>query len=276
MVEVRRLGTSSPRPILLLQGGAFCCRYNGAVPDPKRDEQPKYSLVQRIKFSLAATIIAGFVRLVGITLRHTMSFDPNSIQPDLSDLKGRIFPFWHRCVFPAIWVFRGRDLAVMTSRSADGEYIARVIEKFGFPAVRGSSSRGGAQALRQLRAMIENKRNAVFTIDGPRGPRYVAKRGPILLASMTGAPIVCFYVAVKSAWVFNSWDRFVLPKPFSRIHTHVAEQLTVPVELDDNGIEKYRLVMQDRLEHATRLAEEKLGVPPVPAGEAKRGTVSEE
>ena len=221
-----------------------------------------------MKFSLAATIIAAFVRLLGMTLRHTMSFDQDSVAPDLSDLKGKIFPFWHRCVFPAIWVFRGRDLAVMTSRSADGEYIARVIEKFGFPAVRGSSSRGGAQALRELRTMIENNRNAVFTIDGPRGPRYVAKRGPILLASMTGAPIVCFYVAVENAWVLNSWDRFVIPKPFSRIHTHVSQRLLIPKDLDDAAIEKYRLVMQERLEHATRVAEEKLGIEAIPAGEA--------
>jgi lysophospholipid acyltransferase (LPLAT)-like uncharacterized protein len=233
------------------------------VADPNRDEILRFSLGQRIKFALAAAIVAGIVRLLGITLRHTMSFEPNSVRPDLSDLRRKIFPFWHRCAIPAIWIFRNRDLAVMTSRSADGEYIARVIEKFGFPAVRGSSSRGGAQALRELRTMIENNRNAVFTIDGPRGPRYIAKRGPILLASMTGAPIVCFYVAVKSAWVLNSWDRFIIPKPFSRIHTHVAEQMTVPPELDEDTIEKFRLMMQERLERATRLAEEKLGVLPL-------------
>ena len=230
---------------------------------PSRKDARQFSLLQRVKFALAATIIAGVVRVIGMTLRHTMSFETNSVNPDLSDLKGKIFPFWHRCVFPAIWVFRNRDLAVMTSRSRDGEYIARVIEKFGFPAVRGSSSRGGSQAFRELRVMIENRRNAVFTVDGPRGPRYVAKRGPILLASITGAPVVCFYVAVKTAWVLNSWDRFVIPKPFSRIHTHVAEQLTVPRDLDDNAVEEFRLAMQERLDRATRMAEEALGMAPL-------------
>ena len=162
----------------------------------------------------------------------------------------------------------------MTSRSADGEYIARVIQRFGFHAIRGSSSRGGSQALLEMRTLIENNGTAVFTIDGPRGPRYVAKRGPILLASMTGAPIIPFYVAVRSAWVLKSWDRFVVPKPFSRIHTHFSEMIHVPPHVDEAGIQEYRARMQAGLEQATRIAEEKLGVPAIEAGYAT-GAASE-
>lgn len=235
------------------------------MPDEQTDA-PQYSVVQRIKFSLVAVVVSVLLRLIGITLRSTMSFDADSIDPGLTEYHARIFPFWHRCVLPAAYLFRNRRLAVMTSRSNDGEYIARVIQKIGFLAIRGSSSRGGSRALLEMRTLLQNNGTAVFTIDGPRGPRYIAKRGPILLASMTGLPIIPFYVAVKSAWVLKSWDRFMIPKPFSRIHTHFADKIFVPANLDDQDIENYRLQMQRSLEYATRTAEDKLGVPAVSPG----------
>ncbi len=247
-------------------------RYNGRVPDSSRDDAPSYSLAQRIKFSLVAFAVSAVLRLIGSTLRSTLSFDPNTIDPGLTRYHARIFPFWHRCVLPATFLFRDRNLAVMTSRSADGEYIARVIQKFGFLAIRGSSSRGGSQALLEMRTLIQNNGTAVFTIDGPRGPRYVAKRGPVLLASMTGAPIIPFYVAVEKAWVLNSWDRFVIPKPFSRIHTHFSDMIRVPENLDDAALERYRLRMQAGLEHATRIAEEQLGIAPLAAEDRPTAT----
>ena len=240
-----------------------------------RDETPRYSLTQRMKFSLVAFAVSAILRLIGMTLRSTLSFDADTIDPGLTQYHARIFPFWHRCVLPATYLFRKRNLAVMTSRSTDGEYIARVIQKFGFLAIRGSSSRGGSQALLEMRTLVQNNGTAVFTIDGPRGPRYVAKRGPILLASMTGVPIIPFYVAVKSAWVLNSWDRFVIPKPFSRIHTHFADKIFVPGNLDDAAIETYRLKMQAGLEHCTRMAEEKLGIKSIAAQSASAAAVEE-
>ena len=224
------------------------------------DDAPRYSLLQRLKFAAVAVVVSALLRVIGITLRSSLSFDQNTIDPGLTEYRARIFPFWHRCVLPATYLFRNRNLAVMTSRSADGEYIARVIQKFGYRAIRGSSSRGGSRALLAMRTLVQDNGTAVFTIDGPRGPRYQAKRGPILLASMTGAPIIPFYVAVQHAWILNSWDRFVIPKPFSRIHTHFAEMIHVPPELDDDAIEHHRLRMQSGLEHATRVAEERLGL----------------
>ena len=97
-------------------------------------------------------------------------------------------------------------MAVITSRSFDGEYIARIIELFGFSAVRGSSSRGGSGALLGMNRVLANGHIAAFTIDGPRGPRYVAKPGPVLLAKMSGVPILCFYLAVERPWILRSWD----------------------------------------------------------------------
>lgn len=221
------------------------------------------TLVQRFKYRAACLLVSAVLRAIGCTLRVEYSFEPDSLPEGTANFNGFIFSFWHRCVLPATYLFRHRRLAVMTSQSNDGEYIARVIEHFGYIAVRGSSSRGGMRALGELRKILENGGAAVFTIDGPRGPRYVAKRGPVLLGTATGAPIVPFYVAVQRAWILNSWDRFMIPKPFSRVHVALGSMIRVPAGLDENGIEHYRSLMQAALERVTREAEEKLGIPPL-------------
>ena len=147
----------------------------------------------------------------------------------------------------------------MTSRSFDGEYIARIIEKFGFRAVRGSSSRGGVRALLGMHDVIEEGRIAAFTIDGPRGPQYVAKPGPVLLARNTGATIRCFYIAVKDAWVLNSWDRFVIPKPFTRAHVRWSGPIVVPKGADSESLQRYHAEMQAALERVREDADRLVG-----------------
>ena len=141
---------------------------------------------------------------------------------------------------------------MLTSRSYDGEYIARIIEHFGFLAVRGSSSRGAVQSLRELQRELERGAFVAFTIDGPRGPKYVAKPGPIHLARITGAPIFGFYVAVERAWILNTWDAFIVPKPFSRVHCYVRKSITVRADADH---ERALALMQSELEEAQKRAE---------------------
>ena len=143
----------------------------------------------------------------------------------------------------------------MTSRSLDGEYIARVIRRFGFLPVRGSSSRGGQRALLEMNTLVGQGHGVAFTIDGPRGPRFVAKRGPVLLARMSGAAITPFYVAVEKAWVLNTWDRLMVPKPFSRIHVRAGAKIFVPADADDAALERYYAEMQAALERVTAFAE---------------------
>jgi lysophospholipid acyltransferase (LPLAT)-like uncharacterized protein len=141
---------------------------------------------------------------------------------------------------------------VLTSRSYDGEYIARIIERLGFRAVRGSSSRGAVPSLRELQRELEQGEFVAFTIDGPRGPRYVAKPGPIHLARVTGAPVFCFYVAVERAWILKSWDAFMIPKPFSRVHCYVRSPISVAANADhDQSLAR----MQAELEEAQSRAE---------------------
>jgi lysophospholipid acyltransferase (LPLAT)-like uncharacterized protein len=214
----------------------------------------RFTLWQRIQLTLVSWIVPALLRLIGCTLRTTMTYEEGAIQ-SLAEVYPGIFPFWHRCVLPATWLYRNQHPAVMTSRSRDGEFIARVISRFGFIPVRGSSSRGGERALRKMNKLLAEGNAVAFTIDGPRGPRYVAKRGPVILARMSGTPITGFYVAVEHAWVLNTWDALMVPKPFSRIYVRFARKIFVPPDADDEAMEQYQAEMQAALERITAFAE---------------------
>ena len=190
------------------------------------------------------------IRLIGPTLRPSFSFGPGAEGEPRT--RPAIYCFWHRCVLPAAYLFQNQGIRVLTSRSYDGEYIARIIERLGFRAVRGSSSRGAVQSLRELHRELERGEFIAFTIDGPRGPRYVAKPGPIHLARITGAPIFSFYVAVERAWILKTWDAFLLPKPFSRVHCYVGTPIRVSADADQD---QALSLMQAKLEEARRVAE---------------------
>jgi lysophospholipid acyltransferase (LPLAT)-like uncharacterized protein len=209
------------------------------------------------RLSLAAISFAGtlLVRLIGPTLRYRVEVEPGG--PQSGWIQPAVWVFWHRCVIPALYWFRGRRIAVMTSSSFDGEYIARIIEKFGFEAVRGSSTRGGVRALLGMHTVIADGRTAAFTIDGPRGPRYVAKPGPVLLARNTGTPMVAFHAAVERAWTLNSWDQFLIPKPFSRVYLRISRQMPVPANVSHAELDRYHAEMQaalDRMRTETEAA----------------------
>jgi lysophospholipid acyltransferase (LPLAT)-like uncharacterized protein len=218
-----------------------------------------FSLRQRMQLFLITWAAYLVIRLVCPTLRYRLEMEPG-VPSDGRHAGPIIWCFWHRCVIPASYHFRHNQIAVMTSRSFDGEYIARIIGKFGYSAVRGSSSRGAVGALIGMRRELELGHPVAFTIDGPRGPRYIAKPGPVLLAKKTGRPIGCFYAAVQNAWVLNSWDRMVIPKPFSRAVLVAAPPIHVPPDADDVQMAAYHGQMQSSLEHcrekAERLADE--------------------
>ena len=217
---------------------------------PEETRPSRFSFKQRLSLWLISW--AGYlaIRLIGPTLRASFTYEPGSDNEPRT--RPAIYCFWHRCVFPAAHLFRNKGIRVLTSRSYDGEYIARIIERLGFRAVRGSSSRGAVQSLRELQRELETGAFVAFTIDGPRGPRYVAKPGPIHLARVSGAPIFCFYVAVERAWILRTWDAFILPKPFSRIHCYVRSPIRVAA---DSSHEPSLARMQSELEIAQRRAE---------------------
>ncbi len=215
-----------------------------------------FSPRQRIALWFITAACHLLIRLIGPTLRIEESIEDGG--PERTHIDPGIMVFWHRCVFPATYFFRRRGIAVMTSQSFDGEYIARIIDRFGFSAPRGSSSRGGVRALLGMHKIIDKGLSVAFTIDGPRGPIYVAKPGPVLLARNTQAPIYCFYIAVERAWVLNSWDRLIIPKPFSRALLRVGKLIHVPAETGTAGLAAYHAEMQATLDRVRLYAEENL------------------
>lgn len=138
-----------------------------------------------------------------------------------------IFTFWHGCIFPATWYWRQRDIVVMTSLNFDGEIIAGCIRRHGYGTARGSSSRSGLRALAEMARNLREGRDVAFTVDGPRGPRYVAKQGPVILARKTGAGVLCFHIGLRRKIELRSWDRFRIPVPLTRARVFIAPPLWI-------------------------------------------------
>ena len=219
-----------------------------------------FSFSERIKIWLISWAGYLLVRVIGATLRYKAFLESGCVADSYGAGPPVIWCFWHRAVIPATYRFRNKGLAVMTSRSFDGEYIARIIQKLGFTAVRGSSSRGAVGALIGMRQQLEQGHGVVFTIDGPRGPRYVAKPGPVLLAKKTGVSINCFYVAVERAWILNSWDRMIIPKPFSKAMIYGSGPMYVPADATGERMTALHQQMQETLDRCRLGAEKQLAI----------------
>jgi len=163
------------------------------------------------------------------------------------DGRSPIFAFWHGRILPATYFFRHRAIVVITSENFDGEWIAGIIERFGYGTARGSTSRGARRALLQLTREMAAGRPAAFTVDGPRGPARVAQSGAVWLAKATGNPVLPFHIESDRYWSLRSWDRTQIPKPYARVALAMGEPLDVPRDTDDAGIESARRSLETRL-----------------------------
>jgi len=178
-----------------------------------------------------------------------------------------ILAFWHnRAILGANFLIEalvrhGYPLILVASRSRDGELVARFARAQGVDSVRGSSSRGGRAALSgSYRALVKDRTAPIIIPDGPRGPAYELKPGAVALSQMTGAAIVPMGFAAHKSWILGSWDRLIVPRPFSRVAVVVGEPLTVPRRLSSDGREAARVSCQEALDRATRAAEAAAGV----------------
>lgn len=205
------------------------------------------SPVEKLKISLISLLGYWAIRVIGSTLRWQVEGWENfrSIQ---AANKNTIFTFWHGRIFMGTYFFRNRGIVVMTSRNRDGEYIARVIKRFGYGAARGSSTRGGKRALVEMIHELRKKRDVAFTIDGPRGPRYVAKPGAVWIASKTGDAIFPFHMSPQKKWVLNSWDHFHIPKPFSRVLVLMGEPIYVKENASEDELAESQQALQRSLD----------------------------
>ena len=151
-----------------------------------------------------------------------------------------IFALWHGRILAAALYFRDREIVAVTSESFDGEWIARLMRKFGYGAARGSTSRGGARALVQLRRDMRRGMPAAFTVDGPRGPARVAQPGAVWLASATGNPIVPFHIEASSFWTMRSWDGHQVPRPGSTVGIAIGAPIDIAPKASPEEIENGR------------------------------------
>ena len=218
--------------------------------------EPGFSLRQRLLLPLIAAAGALLVRLLCATVRYRNSAEPGG--PLDANERPMIWAFWHRCLLVATHRFQKRDIAVLTSRSFDGEVISRIIGKFGYLAVRGSSRRGALGAVLGARRELERGRAVAFTVDGPLGPLYEAKPGPVVLSRLTGVKVIAFHIAVERAWTLGTWDRMIVPKPFSRAFVHFSTPMLVPAAADEPQMEGWRRELQLTLEHVRDVAESKI------------------
>ncbi len=159
-----------------------------------------------------------------------------------------IMAFWHGRILPGTLYFRRRGIIVITSENFDGEWIARIIERFGYGTARGSTSRGGLKALLQLKRDMEGGRSAAFTLDGPRGPARAAQPGALWLARATGNPVLPFHAEASAHWTLRSWDKTQIPKPFSTIALAIGEPLNVAADAGDAQMEAARLQLERTLQ----------------------------
>jgi lysophospholipid acyltransferase (LPLAT)-like uncharacterized protein len=210
---------------------------------------------QRFALWLVPLVYTMLVRLLFVTCRVRVVGDEHR-QWCYSRPVPFIAAFWHYSVFAVIELHRnrGKRWAAMVSASDDAEYVARLLERQGGVTVRGSRNRSGVRALKGLIDLMRQGYNAAIVADGSQGPPRVMQAGALMLAGKSGAPILPVVVAADRYWAFRSWDRTVLPKPFSRLVLAYGEPLTVPADCGVEGLEPYRLELEIRLNRLYDLA----------------------
>lgn len=211
------------------------------------------------RFLLWLITWAGYfaIRAIGSTIRFSISWEDSS--PGSLEARPYVYSFWHDCMIPAMYLWRDLNIRVMSSDSFDGEYTGRIMQKFGFVKVRGSSSRFAVRALLGMRRELEQGWIVAFTLDGPKGPRHVVKPGPALLARATGVPMAMFHIALSDAWVLNTWDRLIIPKPFSRALMRVGRTISVPTQADEAQREQALQDLQESLNRCEAFAITNIG-----------------
>lgn len=215
----------------------------------------EYPFKKRLIIRLADLAFYTLINLIGRTIKFEVNGWENH-ERVVSDGHLPIYVFWHERIFLTTYWWRNRRIVVLTSKSFDGEYIARFIQRFGYGAVRGSSTRGGVGAVVEMVRLMRSGCTTAFTIDGPKGPPRVAKLGAVLLAKKSGHPILPVTMALERRWIAPTWDSFQVPKPFSRACVFVAPPIYVPSEADEAELAAKNELLQSTLDDLTARGEE--------------------
>lgn len=220
-------------------------------------EQWQASPWKRLQVAAIAAICYPLIALLGSTLRWRVE-GLHHYDDIIRSGRQPVMGFWHGRILTATYYFRRRGIVVITSENFDGEWIARIIERFGYGTARGSTSRGARKATLQLIKALRAGRPAGFTLDGPKGPARVAQPGAVWLAGATGHPLLPFHLEASRCWTVKSWDRTQIPKPFSTVALVVEAPIDVQPGLDDAGLDACRRQLEVSLGRAERRCRELL------------------
>ena len=217
---------------------------------------PKLSFSQRALIPIIGWVVWAVIRIIGPTIRFEVLGGKIAGRDYRPDLPPNVYAFWHRCIIAGTWYFRNRNAVLLNTTNFDGQWTRRVIERLGYQTAQGSSTRGGLRGLAVMAQRLDEGVDAAFTIDGPRGPRYIAKPGPVMLARRSGRPIILFHIGLQRAWTLQkTWDLFQIPKPYTRAVLFIAPPLAVPEDTDRDGLEQKHQEMQRILERLRDIAE---------------------
>jgi lysophospholipid acyltransferase (LPLAT)-like uncharacterized protein len=217
---------------------------------------PKLRLGQRILIPIIGWIVWAVIRVLGPTVRFEVLGGQRAGRDYRPDRPPHVYAFWHRCIIPGAWYFRNRNAVLMNTTNFDGQWTRRVIERLGYGTAQGSSTRGGLRGLAVMAQRLAEGFDAAFTIDGPRGPRYIAKLGPVMLARRTGRPVIVFHIGLERAHTLTkTWDLFQIPKPFTRAILVIAPPIEVAEDTNREGLEEKHQEMQKMLERVRDVAE---------------------
>jgi len=211
------------------------------------------SRAKRLQARLISTVGYPIIASLGSTFRWRVD-GADQYQRVVVGGRQPIMAFWHGRILPATVYFKRRGIVVITSENFDGEWIAGIIERFGYGTARGSTSRGAVKALVQLKRGMAAGKPAAFTIDGPRGPARGAQPAAIWLLKATGNPIVPFHIESDRYWTANSWDRTMVPKPWARVALAIGEPMEIDPRAGEAAVEAGRLELESRLTSLERRA----------------------
>jgi lysophospholipid acyltransferase (LPLAT)-like uncharacterized protein len=220
------------------------------------DVQPRpLSAFRRAQVPVISGAAYAFARITGPTLRYEV-LGWQHVERVHRQNRRCVYSFWHQTIFLAMWWWRHRGVVAMTSANFDGQILGSALEKLGFDVTFGSSSHGGLRGLAVLAGRLRQGRDVAFAADGPRGPRHIAKPGPVILSRRSGCPIVAFHLFAEHAHVFEkAWDLFQLPRPFSRVVLVIGPPIEVSDEMGRSVVERKQVDLQRALQRARETAE---------------------
>ena len=214
-----------------------------------------YSFRDRLIIRAADLGFYSLIRVVSATIRWD-SVGRHHFESIIESGHRAIFTFWHSGIFPSTYYWRNLGIVVMSSVSRDAEYTGRFIKRLGYGTARGSSTRGGGRAMAEMAECLAAGMHVAFTIDGPRGPAYVAKPGAVTLARHTGQAILPFHIVARRGIEVPSWDRLQIPLPFTRARAFIGEPIYVARSASAEEVAEKQAALQATLDRLRREADE--------------------